>query len=89
MSAFDPSMLPPQPQIIPDELRTLVADNTAADWSTRVPAQAVGMFIGAVVQWLSDPRFGVRVEVDTDTSGWTIRVGLPAPETREDVVLPQ
>ena len=47
------------------------------------------MFVAAVTQWLSHPRFGVRVDVDTDTTGWTIRVGLPAPETRDDVVLPE
>lgn len=88
MTMFDPAMLPPQPDIIPDELRALSVDNTGSDWSTRVPPQAVGMFVAAVTQWLSHPRFGVRVDVDTDTTGWTIRVGLPAPETRDDVVLP-
>lgn len=85
---FDPSMLPPQPQIIPDELRALTVDNTGADWSTRVPPQAVGFFIAAVTRWLSHPRFGVRVRVDTDPAGWTLRVDLPTPETREDVILP-
>lgn len=83
---FDPTVLPPQPQIIPDELR-LTADNTNADWQTRVPPQAVGMFIAAVTQWLSNPRFGVKVEVDADSAGWTIRVGLPQPDLRNDVII--
>lgn len=89
MPEFDPSMLPPQPQIIPDELRSLVVDNTGADWSNRVPPQGLAMFIAAITQWLSHPRFGVRVQVDTDASGWTIRVGLPAVETRDDVTVPE
>ena len=88
MTQFDPSMLPPQPDIIPDELRALSADNTAAGWQQRVPPQAVGMFVAAVVRWLSDPRFGVRVDVETREDGWTLNIGLPQQETREDVVLP-
>jgi hypothetical protein len=89
MPEFDESMLPPRPQLIPDDLRSLSVDNTGSDWSKRVPPAAVGMFVAAVTQWLSHPRFGVAVQVDTDAGGWTIRVGLPEPETREDVVLPE
>ena len=81
-------MLPPRPQLIPDELRRFTADNTIGDWSTRVPPAAVGMFVAAVVQWLSDPRFGVRVHVDARDTGWTLQIDLPQPETREDVILP-
>lgn len=88
MTAFDPSMLPPRPQIIPEDLRHLVADNTKSDWQGRVPPQAVGMFIAAVVRWLSEPRMGCKVTVDTEPTGWTIKVGLPTPEIRDDVVIP-
>lgn len=83
---FDPNLLPPQPQIIPDELKVSV-DNTTSDWQTRVPPQAVGMFIAAVTQWLSHPRFGVKVDVDAQADGWTIKVGLPQPETRNDITV--
>lgn len=88
MTAFDPSMLPPRPQLIPPELLHLVADNTNSDWQTRVPPQAVGMFIAAVVRWLSQPRMGTKVTVDTRIDGWTIQVDLPKPELREDIVIP-
>lgn len=87
MTAFDPSILPPRPQLIPAGLEHLVADNTQ-QWQTRVPPQAVGMFIAAVVRWLSEPRMGVHVTCDTDPNGWTIRVDLPKPEIREDITLP-
>jgi len=87
VTAFNAGQLPQQPDIIPDELRQLTADNTTSDWTTRVPAAGVGMFIAAVVRWLSHPRFGVKVTVDTETTGWTIRVDLPIRETREDVML--
>ena len=87
VTAFDPSQLPRQPDIIPEELRQFSADNTASDWSTRVPPQGVGMFVAAVVQWLSHPRFGVKVDVQTEQDGWTIRIGLPTPEIREDIIL--
>ena len=88
MPEFDPSMLPPRPQIIPDELRRFTADNTLGDWSTRVPPAAVGYFVAAVVQWLSAPRFGVAVTVDAREDGWTLDIRLPRPETRDDVILP-
>lgn len=88
MTQFDPSMLPPRPNIIPDELRSFSADGTLGDWSRRVPPEAVGMFVAAVAQWLSDPRFGVRVQVDARDDGWTIDIALPRPETRDDVILP-
>lgn len=86
MTQFDPSMLPPQPEIIPPELRSFVVDNTS-EWQARVPPQAVGMFIAAVVQWLSHPRFGAKVAVNTENDGWTIRVSLPKPEIRDDLIL--
>jgi len=76
MTAFDPSMLPGRPDIIPGELRAS-ADLSA--WSSSVPPQAVGMFVAAVAQWLSDPRFGVSVNVESDPQGWTLRIGLPTP----------
>jgi len=76
MTAFDPSMLPGRPDIIPEELR-VSAD--LSEWSTRVPPQAVGMFVASVVQWLSDPRFGVTVTCESDPQGWTLRIGLPPP----------
>ena len=88
VTAFDPAMLPPQPEIIPPELRQFTVDNTS-EWSSKVPPQAVGMFIAAVVQWLSHPRFGTRVNAETTNDGWVIRVDLPKPEIREDVVLDQ
>lgn len=88
MTAFDPSMLPPRPQIIPEGLEHLVADNTQAQWQTRVPPQAVGMFIAAVVRWLSEPRMGTKVICDTRPDGWTITVDLPKPELRDDIILP-
>lgn len=91
MTDFDPTMLPPQPDIaemIPPELQRLTVDNTSADWATRVPPQAVGMFIAAVTRWLSDPRFGTKVTVDTEPDGWTIHVELPKPVLRDDVTLP-
>lgn len=87
MAQFNPDALPPQPNIVPDELRSLMVDNTGPEWTSKVPPQAVGMFITAVVRWLSDPRFGVKVSVDTEETGWTIRVDLPKPEIREDVLL--
>ena len=86
MTQFDPEILPRQPDIIPQDLR-LSIDNTAEDWSTRVPPQALGMFIAAVVQWLSNPRFGAKVTADTLPDGWTIHIQLPQPETREDLIL--
>lgn len=89
MTQFDAAALPPQPSVIPDELRSMTVDNTGSDWSTRVPPQAVGMFVAAVAQWLSNPRFGVRVKVDADDAGWTLRIDLPTVELREDVILPE
>lgn len=86
MTAFDPSMLPPRPQLIPQGLEHLVADNTS-EWQTRVPPHAVGMFIAAVVRWLSQPRMGTKVVCDTRPDGWTITVDLPQPELREDVIV--
>lgn len=86
MAQFDPSLLPPQPDVIPAELRQFSADNTG-EWQAKIPPKAVGMFVAAVVQWLSNPRFGVKVQCETHTDGWTIRVGLPAPDLREDVLL--
>lgn len=88
MTDFHPDMLPPRPQLIPDGLAHLVADNTGADWQTKVPPQAVGMFIAAVVRWLSEPRMGTKVTVDTKPTGWTIQVDLPTPDIRDDIVLP-
>lgn len=88
MTAFDPSMLPPQPDIIPEDLRALSADSAAAGWQQRIPAAGVGMFIAFVVQTLSDPRFGVSVDLDASPDGWVIRVDLPKPQLRDDVVLP-
>ena len=85
MTAFDPNTLPPQPDLIPDELRVTV-DNTS-EWSTKVPPQALGMFIAAVVQWLSHPRFGAKVVCDTTPNGWNISVDLTKPEIREDLIL--
>lgn len=85
MTAFDPNLIPPHPDLIPDDLRVTV-DNTS-DWSTKVPPQALGMFIAAVVQWLSHPRFGAKVTADTQSDGWTIRVELPKPDIREDITL--
>lgn len=85
MSTFDPGKIPAQPDIIPPELRQFSVDNSS-EWSTRVPPQAVGMFIAAVVQWLSHPRFGTKVDVETTNDGWVIRVGLPQPEIREDLI---
>jgi hypothetical protein len=76
MTQFDPTMLPGRPDIIPEELR---ASADLAAWSTRVPPQAVGMFVAAVAQWLSDPRFGVTVAVESDPLGWTLRIELPPP----------
>jgi hypothetical protein len=87
VTAFNSGQLPQQPDIIPDELRKLSADNTTSDWTTRVPPAGVGMFIAAVVRWLSHPRFGVKVTVDTEPTGWTIRVDLPTRDTREDVTI--
>lgn len=84
VTAFDPAQLPGQPEIIPPELRQFTIDNTS-DWAARVPPQAVGMFVAAVVQWLSHPRFGTKVTAETHNDGWTIQIGLPKPETREDV----
>ena len=80
---FNPDMLPEQPDIIPPELRQLSVDNT--EWQARVPPQAVGMFVAAIVQWLSHPRFGTKVTVDTLPEGWTIHIGLPTPQVREDI----
>jgi hypothetical protein len=74
MPAFNESMLPPRPNLIPDELRQFTADNT--------------MFVAAVARWLSDPRFGVRVHVDVRDDGWLLDIGLPRPVTRDDVTLP-
>lgn len=85
---FDPGMLPPQPTIIPPELASAVVDNTAGgDWQSRVPAEAVGMFVAAIARWLSHPRFGVRVQVDTETHGWVLRISTQPPVVREDVLL--
>lgn len=86
---FDPSALPPRPTVLPDEVRTLVSDPGMGDWTRRVPAHAVGMFVGAVAQWLSDPRFGVSVRLDTHDRGWTIDVRLPDPIDRDDVTMPE
>ena len=87
MTEYNPGMLPNQPDIIPPELRQFTADNTTSDWSTRVPPQGVGMFVAAVVQWLSHPRFGCKVDVNTEQDGWTIHIGLPKPTIREDIIL--
>lgn len=76
MTHFDPSMLPGRPDVIPEEMR---AQADLAQWAAAVPPQAVGMFVAAVAQWLSDPRFGVSVNVKSDPQGWTLRIGLPTP----------
>lgn len=88
MGEFDPSMLPPRPTILPDQMRTLVSDPGMGDWQSRVPAHAVGMFVAAVASWLSDPRFGASVRLDTHERGWTIAVELPAAPDRDDVSMP-
>lgn len=85
---FDDSVLPPRPTIVPDDMRTLVSDPGLGDWQQRVPAHAVGMFVAAVAQWLSDPRFGVSVRLATGERGWTISVELPAVPDRDDVTMP-
>lgn len=84
--SFDPGMLPPQPEIIPPELRSFTVDNTT-EWSQKVPPQAVGMFVAAIVQWLSHPRFGTKVNAETTNDGWMIRIDLPKPQIRDDVIL--
>lgn len=89
MTQFDPSILPDPPKIIPDELRSMSVDNTGADWSARVPAAAVGMFVAAVAQWLSHPRFGTKVRVDTSEAGWVLTIDLPVPDLRDDLILPE
>lgn len=86
MPEYSPELLPPQPEIIPPELRQFTVDNTITDWSTRVPPQAVGMFVAAVTQWLSHPRFATKVTTTTNTDGWTIHIELPKPELREDIL---
>jgi hypothetical protein len=87
MQQFDPSVLPPQPEVIPTDLRHFTADNTQ-EWRSKVSPGAVGMFIAAVVQWLSAPRFGTKVDCVTEPDGWTIRVSLPKPTvTRDDLML--
>ena len=86
MPEFDPSMIPPRPELIPPELRAASVDNTDADWAQRVPPQAVGMFVAAVARWLSHPRFGVAVAVDASEAGWQIRIDLPPAPTRDDVL---
>jgi hypothetical protein len=87
MTAFDPGMLPPRPQLIPEDLRHLVADNTQ-QWQTKVPPSVVGMFVAAVVRWMSEPRMGTKVTCDTRLDGWTITIDLPKPELHEDITLP-
>lgn len=86
MPDFDPAMLPPRPNLIPPELSNLSVDNTNTDWKKRVPPQAVGMVIAAFVRWLSDPRFGTKVDVNMNADGWTINIGLNKPVIREDVL---
>lgn len=86
---FDPSVLPPRPALIPDEMRVLVADHGGADWQTRVPPEGVGMLMAAIIRWLSHPRMGcvVRVETREQPVGWTLHVDVPGPPARDDVSL--
>lgn len=88
MSQFNPELLPPAPQLLPDDLRHFTADNTQ-EWRAKVSPAAVGMFIAAVVQWLSAPRFGTKVDCITEPDGWTIKVSLPKPEVRDDIAFEQ
>ena len=76
MTQFDPYMLPQRPNVIPEEMR---ATADLAQWAAAVPPQAVGMFVAAVAQWLSEPRVGVSGNVESDPQGWTLRIGLPPP----------
>jgi hypothetical protein len=87
MPEFDPSMLPPQPEIVPADLAALTVDNTGSDWSTRVPPASVGMFIAAVARWLSHPRMGTKVTVETLADGWNLSIRLPQPEVRDDIAI--
>lgn len=84
MTEFRPDMLPPQPEIIPPDLRASV-DNTG--WATKIPPEGVGMFIAFIVQTLSHPRFGAKVNVDPQPGRWVIEVELRQPELRDDIDL--
>lgn len=89
MPVFDASALPEQPDIIPPELRHAAAQGSG--WAARVPPAAVGMFVAAVAQWLSDPRFGVAVEVtahdgESGPRGWTVEVRVPESPQRDDLL---
>lgn len=87
MPDYHDDLLPPKPDLIPAELRKLAIDNTH-QWEKRVPPQAVGMFIAAVTQWLSHPRMGTKVTVNTLDNGWTITVELPTPDPTEHATIP-
>ena len=93
MTQFDPSMLPPQPTLVPDDLRRLIADNTGPGWvEGRIPPDGVAYFVAAVVRWLSHPRMGTRVSCDLVTpaeggTGWVITVECVGPQGRDDVVV--
>lgn len=80
--------LPPPPQIVPEDLARFSVDNTVSDWTNRVPPAAVGMFIATVAQWLSAPRMGCKVTIDTLPDGWTFTVQIAPPDDRDDVTVP-
>lgn len=82
---FEPGMLPPQPQIIPPELRHLTVDNTS-DYTQKLSPDAIARFLGFVVHFLSRAEVGVKVDLDTRVDGWTLAITLPP--VREDVTLP-
>lgn len=76
-------MLPPLPTLIPEDLRAVAGHS---EWAPQVSPQAVGMFVAAVARWMSAPRIGADVTVETTTAGWVIRVDLPQPAAVDDVI---
>ena len=79
MTEFRPDMLPPRPQLIPPELRKASVDNTLDGFQTKVTPEQIGMFMAFIVGTLSDPRWGVKVQltIKDDNTGWTLNVELP------------
>lgn len=88
MAEFDPSMLPPLPDLIPAELRKASVDNTLGGFTRKITPAQIGMLMTWIVGTLSQPQFGLKVASEVTDTGWVITVDLPQPSTRQDVALP-
>lgn len=87
---FDPSMLPPKPNMLTDEVRQKL--NPTAPIPREHVAMLLAMLANTLKQQLgNDKRLGkLDVHIDTRPTGFTLTVDMPTPQILEhsDVTIP-